>query len=233
VLAWLRAAARRSRRYGSICTGAFPLAATGLLDGRRLTTHWAAAAALAARYPALHVEEDALYVRDGKLRTAAGVTAGLDLALALVEEDLGHEVARNVAAQLVMFFKRPGGQLQFSRKGETRPAGRSALQDVQRWIAANPALDHSIADLARHAGLSPRHFARLFHAEVGMTPGAWVEATRVAAARAMLEQGQDAPKKVAGRCGFSSVDTLRRIFVKHVGVTPAAYRKYHAATAQA
>lgn len=227
VLASLRSAARRSRRYGSICTGAFVLAATGLLDGRRVTTHWASAAALAAQYPGVTVEEDALSVRDGKLRTAAGVTAGLDLALALVEEDLGRDIARDVAGQLVMFFKRPGGQLQFSRKGATRPAGRSALQDVQRWIAANPHLAHSIAGMASHAGLSARHFARLFHAEVGMTPGAWLEATRIEAARALLEGGHEPPKKVAAKCGFANVDTLRRTFVKHVGVTPAAYRKSH------
>jgi transcriptional regulator GlxA family with amidase domain len=225
VLAWLRVTATRSRRYGSVCTGAFVLAATGLLDGRRLTTHWAAAQALAQAHPSITIDEDALYVRDGKLRTAAGVTAGLDLALALVEEDLGREVARRVAGQLVMFFKRPGGQLQFSRKGEARPAGRSVLQEVQRWVAANPELEHNVASLARHAGLSPRHFARLFHAEVGMTPAAWVEVTRIATARSLLEDGRDTPKQVAARCGFANVDTLRRSFTKHVGVTPAEYRK--------
>lgn len=225
VLAWLRDSARRARRYGSVCTGAFVLAAAGLLDGRRVTTHWAAAEALARAHPSVTIDEDALYVRDGKLRTAAGVTAGLDLALALVEEDLGRELARRVAAQLVMFFKRPGGQLQFSRKGQTRPAGRSVLQEVQRWVAAHPELVHTVASLAQHAGLSPRHFARLFHAEVGMTPAAWVEAARIAAARSLLEEGHDTPKQVAAKCGFASVDTLRRSFTKHVGVTPAAYRK--------
>lgn len=229
LLKWLRAAARRSRRYGSVCTGAFILAATGLLDGRRLTTHWAAVEALAQAYPSLQIDEDALYVRDGKLRTAAGVTAGLDLALALVEEDLGRDIAKRVAGQLVMYFRRPGGQLQFSRKGETGPTGRSALQEVQRWVAANPELDHSIAGMAKHAGLSPRHFARLFHAEVGITPGAWVEATRVAAARRLLENGHDTPKQAAAKCGFANADTLRRIFKKYVGITPAEYRKQHTA----
>ena len=185
----------------------------------------AAAQALAQRYPSLSVEEDALYVRDGKLRTAAGVTAGLDLALMLVEEDLGREIALRVAAQLVMFFKRPGGQLQFSRKGEAQPAGRSVLQQVQRWVAANPQLALTVEALAEHAGLSPRHFARLFHAEVGVTPAAWVESARVAAARALLEAGGDAPKQVAAKCGFANADTLRRAFFKHVGVTPAEYRK--------
>jgi transcriptional regulator GlxA family with amidase domain len=231
VLKWIRATAARSRRFGSVCTGAFVLAATGLLDGRRITTHWAAVDALISAYPSVQIDEDALYVRDGKLRTAAGVTAGLDLALALVEEDLGRDIARRVAGQLVMYFKRPGGQLQFSRKGETRPAGRSALQTVQRWVAANPELRHSIENMARHAGLSPRHFARLFHAEVGITPGAWVEATRVAAARHLLENGHDTPKLVAAKCGFANADTLRRIFRKHVGITPAEYRKGHSARA--
>jgi transcriptional regulator GlxA family with amidase domain len=227
VLAWLRAAATRSRRYGSVCTGAFVLAATGLLDGRNITTHWAAVEPLARMHPSIKIDQDALYVRDGKLRTAAGVTAGLDLALALVEEDLGRAIARRVAAQLVMYFKRPGGQLQFSRKGEVEVTGRSVLQDVQRWVAANPELDHSVTNMAKHAGLSPRHFARLFHAEIGMTPAAWVESTRIAVARALLEGGCDTPKQVAAKCGFANADTLRRTFRKHVGVTPAGYRRHH------
>jgi transcriptional regulator GlxA family with amidase domain len=228
IVEWLRQTALAARRYGSVCSGAFFLAATGLLDGCRVTTHWAVAERLARRYPAIAVDEDAIHTRDGRLRTAAGVTAGLDLALALVEEDLGREIAMRVAAQLVMFFKRPGGQLQFSRKGETVPAGRSALQEVQRWVAANPAADHSVASLAQRMALSPRHFARLFRGEVGMTPAAWVEAARVAAARRLLEDGQDAPKQVAARCGFSDADTLRRAFARHIGVTPAEYRKRHA-----
>lgn len=227
ILQWLRATAVRSRRYGSICTGAFALAATGLLDGRHVTTHWAAVDGLSRAFPSLQIDEDALYVRDGKLRTAAGVTAGLDLALILVEEDLGRDIAKRVAGQLVMYFKRPGGQLQFSRKGETHPLGRSVLQQVQRWVAATPELDHSISSMAKRAGLSPRHFARLFHAEVGITPAAWVEAARVAAARTLLENGHDTPKLVAAKCGFANADTLRRAFHKHVGVTPAEYRKQH------
>jgi len=228
LLAWMRSYAGQSRRFGSVCTGAFALAATGLLNGRRITTHWAHAETLALQYPEVTVEEDALHVRDGKLRTSAGVTAGLDLALTLVEEDLGREVAMRVASQLVMFFKRPGGQLQYSRKGGVGPLGRSVLQEVQRWVAANPALPLTVEALAAHAGLSPRHFARLFHAEVGATPAAWVEVTRVTAARALLEAGEDAPKQVAAKCGFANVDTLRRAFVKHMGITPADYRKRHA-----
>jgi transcriptional regulator GlxA family with amidase domain len=225
---WLRATAPRLRRYGSVCSGAFLLAAAGLLDGRRVTTHWAVAEQLARAYPGTSVDADALYIRDGRLRTAAGVTAGLDLSLALVEEDLGREIAMKVAAQLVMFFKRPGGQLQFSRRGEAAPAGRSVLQAVQRWVAANPSEDHSVASLAARTGLSPRHFARLFRQEVGATPASWVETARIAAARRLLEDGADAPKQVAARCGFADADTLRRAFVRHVGVTPAEYRKRYA-----
>ncbi|BCP55782.1 transcriptional regulator [Kaistia sp. 32K] len=225
VVAWLKDVAPSTRRYGSVCAGAFLLAATGLLDGRRVTTHWGVARKLAEAYPAVTVDEDAIHIRDGRLRTAAGVTAGMDLALALVEEDLGRDIAMRVAAQLVMFFKRPGGQMQFSRKDEAVPAGRSALQELQRWVAANPALDHTVASLAERLHLSPRHFARLFRAEVGITPANWVEAARVATARRLLETGHDAPKQVAAQCGFADADTLRRAFGRHVGVTPAEYRK--------
>ena len=225
VLDWLRRTAPSARRYGSVCTGAFALAEAGLLDGRRITTHWAAAEALALRYPAIRVEPDAIQVRDGPVCTAAGVTAGLDLAVTLVAEDLGREVARRVAAQLVMFFKRPGGQMQFSRGGTAEPFGRAVLQEVQRWIAAAPAEDHSVARLAERAGLSPRHFARLFRGEVGVTPADWVEAARVAAARRQLETASLPPKQVAALTGFANADTLRRAFVRHVGITPAEFRR--------
>ena len=228
VTAWLQKIAPLTRRYGSVCSGAFLLAEAGLLNGRRVTTHWAVADRLSETYPSITVDEDAIHVRDGKLRTAAGVTAGLDLALALVEEDLGRDIAMKVAGQLVMFFKRPGGQMQFSRKGESLPAGRAVLQEVQRFVAANPSSDHSIASLAARAGLSPRHFARLFHSEVGVTPAAWVESARVSAARRLLEIGHEAPKQVAVQCGFANADTLRRAFARHVGVTPAEYRKRYA-----
>lgn len=226
---WLVERVRRARRYGSICSGAFLLAHCGLLDGRRVTTHWSVAQRLAEAFPRVTVDADALYVADGRLRTAAGVTAGLDLALALVTEDLGREVATLVASQLVMYFKRPGGQMQFSRHGVAVPEGRSALQELQRWVSANLTEDHGVAILAQRMQLSPRHFARLFHDEVGVTPAAWVESMRVAAARQLLDGGQHAPKTVAADCGFSGADHLRRVFVQHFGVTPAQYRKQHAA----
>ncbi|HTH98294.1 MAG TPA: DJ-1/PfpI family protein [Stellaceae bacterium] len=227
---WLLDAAPRARRFGSICSGAFFLAATGLLDQRRITTHWAVADRLVAAYPAIIVERDAIHVRDGRLRTAAGVTAGLDLALSLVEEDLGREIAMDVAAQLVMYFRRPGGQMQFSRTpfsrgGDAVPGGRSVLQEIQRWVTANPGDRHDVPSLAARAGMSARHFSRLFHVEIGVTPAAWVEATRVAVARRLLEDGAEAPKQVARHCGFANADVLRRAFLRHVGVTPAEYRR--------
>lgn len=230
-LQWIRSTSASARRYGSVCTGAFILAAAGLLEGRRVTTHWNSAHELQQAYPGVIVEEDSLHVRDGKLRTSAGVTAGLDLALSLVEEDLGRDIAAKVASELVMYFKRPGGQLQFSRKGETGPAGRSVLQEVQRWAAAHPELPLTVETMAEHAGLSARHFARLFHAEVGVTPAAWVEMTRVASARGLLQSGRLTPKQVAAQCGFGNVDTFRRAFTRHVGVSPAEYRRFNGVSA--
>jgi transcriptional regulator GlxA family with amidase domain len=232
-IAWLCREARAARRYGSVCTGAFVLAEAGLLSNRRVTTHWAVSDELARRFPSLRVDADAIHVRDGKVRTAAGVTAGLDLALALVQEDLGRDLAMRVAAQLVMFFRRPGGQLQFSRRGEAVPVGRSALQEVQRWVAAEPAAEHSVSCLAQRVGMSARHFSRLFRREVGMTPARWVELARVSAARTLLEQGHIAPKQVAGLCGFANADTLRRAFSRHLGVSPSQYRKLYRLDEQA
>ena len=226
LLARLRTAAKAARRYGAVCTGAFLLAEAGLLTGRRATTHWAQAERFASMFPDVKLEVDAIHVRDGKVRTAAGVTAGLDLALSLVEEDLGAEIARRVASQLVMYFRRPGGQLQHTRDRHGTLAGRSTLQDVQRWVIAHPAEHHSVADLAGRAGISPRHFARLFRAEVGITPSAWVEEVRVDAARRLLEDGH-APKQVGNQSGFSDVETFRRVFQRRLGITPAAYRNQH------
>ena len=228
LLDWLARTAGHCRRYGSVCSGAFLLGQAGLLEGRRVTTHWAVAEALAERHAGAFVEPDAICLFDGPLRTAAGVTAGLDLALALVEEDLGDEISRRVAAQLVMFFKRGGGQMQFSRRGLSAPVGRSALQEVQRWVAARPAEDHGVDRLAERAGLSPRHFARLFRAETSLTPAAYVETVRIEAVRRLLETSDAALKQVAGACGFRDVDTLRRAFTRRVGTTPAAYRRQHA-----
>ncbi len=224
LLEWLRATVKTARRFGSVCSGALILAEAGLLEGKHITTHWAVAGHLQTLYPKVIVEPDSIHIRDGKVRTAAGVTAGIDLAIALVEEDLGRDIAMAVANQLVMYFKRPGGQLQFSRKGEIKAAGRSAFQEVQRYIASHPKEDHSVAKLAERLGLSERHFARLFHNEVGVTPAVWVEQVRIEAARRLLEENVK-PKQVAAQCGFADVDTLRRAFMRQVGITPASYQK--------
>jgi len=231
LIQWLKQRAPTCRRFGSVCSGAFFLAATGLLNGRSVTTHWAVAEQFIEQFPQVNVDKDAIHINDGALRTAAGVTAGLDLALSLVEEDLGHEIAKRVACQLVMFFKRPGGQMQFSRKGKVAVTGRAALQELQRWVSANPGLEHSVASLAERLELSPRHFARIFRAEIGITPASWVEEARITAARWLLEQGHKTPKQVAAHCGFANTDVLRRVFVRHVGVTPAEYRKRFAGLA--
>ena len=224
VIRWVRDAAARSRRVTSVCSGAFVLAEAGLLDGRRATTHWEWCDTLAQRYPAIDVERDAIFVRDGNTYTSAGVTAGMDLALALVEEDLGAQRAREVAQQLVVFLRRPGGQSQFSAQLAAPAAERRPIREVQDWIAANPAADLSVARLAERAAMSPRNFARAFRAEVGMTPAAYVESVRVEQARIALEASDAQVETIADHCGFGTVETMRRAFHRRLGVGPAAYR---------
>lgn len=224
-LAWLREAASSARRYGSVCSGAFALASAGLFDGYHVTTHWNVARALARAFPAVSVDQDRIYIRDGRVCSSAGVTAGMDLALALVEEDLGRLVALKVASQLVVFFRRPGGQSQFRRGGAAPLAERSSLQEVQSWIIARPAADHSIPALAERAGVSPRHFARIFRQELGLTPADFVEATRVDGARQMIEESRAPLKQVAAACGFADVNGLRRAFLRRLGVTPGDYQR--------
>lgn len=224
VLAWLRSAAVQSRRYGSICTGAFILAATGLLKGRHLTTHWAAADAFAQAYPSVTVDADALYVRDGKLRTGAGVTAGLDLALALVEEDLGRATALDVARELVVFLKRPGGQAQFSTMlSMQRTADR--FGELHAWMAEHLTADLSVPALAERVSMSERSFVRHYRAATGRTPARAVEQIRVEAAQRLLGETAWPVKRIAGRCGFGSEETLRRSFVRVLGVSPQGYRE--------
>ncbi|MBF7993796.1 GlxA family transcriptional regulator [Rahnella laticis] len=216
-----------AQRFGSVCSGAMLLAAAGLLNGRRVTTHWNVAARLHQEYPQVNVEADAIFIADAELRTAAGVTSGLDLALNMVEEDLGRETALDVAAQLVMFFKRPGGQLQFSRHGQASLSGRSALQDVQRWVLNSLDQPHNVQSLATHMGISARHITRLFNQELNQSPAEWLEQQRVFHARQLLETGELAVKQIAAECGFSSVDILRRAFVRQLSVTPSQYQKHH------
>lgn len=217
--------AMMSRRYGSVCTGAMLLAETGLLEGHRITTHWSIAETLSQKYPGIQVDADAIYIAEGPLRTAAGVTSGLDLALRMVEEDMGREVALNVAAQLVMFFKRPGGQMQFSRAGKSSIGGRSALQDVQRWVIGTLQDTHSVQTMANHMGVSTRHLTRLFTHEMSQTPSEWLEQARVNHARHLLESSLLSPKQIAAQCGYRSIDILRRAFIRQLNVSPAQYRQ--------
>ena len=229
VIAWVRDASKRARRVTSVCTGAFVLAEAGLLDDRRATTHWADCARLAERYPQVAVESDPIYVRDGNVSTSAGVTAGMDLALALIEEDHGPEVALRTARALVLFVRRPGGQSQFSAQLTAGPARREPLRDVQAHIAEHPGADLSVPALAARAFMSERNFARAFRAETGMSPAAYVEASRVERARRELETTDLSVQAVAARCGFGTVETMRRAFGRRLGVNPAAYRDRFAA----
>jgi len=224
LIGWLREAARRSRRVTSVCTGAFVLAKAGLLDGRSATTHWASCAELAARYPAVAVEADPIFVRDGNVATSAGVTAGMDLALALVEEDLGRQTALDAARWLVLFLQRPGGQAQFSAQLAAQTADRAPLRELQAWIPDHLDEDLTVPALARRACMSDRNFARAFRRETGLTPGAYVEAARVERARIALETGDLPVEAVAGQAGFGTVETMRRAFRRQVGVSPGEYR---------
>jgi transcriptional regulator GlxA family with amidase domain len=224
----IRAVARlaaRARRVTSVCTGAFLLAEAGLLDGRRATTHWSACDALARRYPSVEVDPDPIYTRDGDVWTSAGVTAGMDLALALVEDDLGRDVALAIARRLVLFLRRPGSQSQFSAQLAAQVAERDGLRHVQRWIAEHPGDDLSVSRLAQRAGMSVRHFARSFADEVGVTPARYVEQARLEAARRLLEESDDGVESVARRCGFGTSETMRRTFLRALRLSPAEYRR--------
>jgi transcriptional regulator GlxA family with amidase domain len=224
LISWIRLAARRSRRVASVCTGAFLLARAGLLDGRRATTHWDACGALARRYPTIDVDPDPIFVRDGHVYTSAGVTAGIDLALALVEEDLGARAALGVARSLVLFVRRPGGQAQFSAGLAVQAAARPGIRELQEWIADRLDDDLSVPALADRCFMSPRNFARVFAREVGTTPASYVESLRLERARMLLETTELQLDEVARRCGFGTVETLRRVFARRLGASPSHYR---------
>ncbi|WP_329003982.1 GlxA family transcriptional regulator [Kribbella sp. NBC_00709] len=218
------ALAKDAGRVASVCSGAFVLAALGMLDGRRATTHWRHAAAMARRYPKVEVEPDALHVTDGRYLTSAGISAGIDLALALVEADHGPETARAVARELVVFLQRPGGQSQFSTAMATPPARSEPMRVVAEAVVADPAGDHSLPGLAAAAAVSPRHLTRLFQSEFHTTPGRWVERVRLDRAQQLLLDGHSITT-AARLSGLGSDETLRRAFARHLGTTPTEYRR--------
>ncbi|MDG9715955.1 GlxA family transcriptional regulator [Streptomyces sp. DH24] len=222
---WLRERGPRATRLVSVCTGAILLARAGLLDGRRATTHWAYSGKLARDHPAIDVDPDPVYVRDGSVSTSAGVTAGIDLALALVEEDLGREAALTIARHLVVFLRRPGNQAQFSAQLAAQTAQREPLREVQQWITEHPDADLSIDALAARARLSPRHFARAFQAETGMTPGRYVDRVRLEHARRLLEDTADGVEEISRAAGYGTPEAMRRAFVRTLGTAPAEYRR--------
>ena len=219
-----RTLAARARRVVGVCTGAFILAAAGCLSGRRVTTHWRWCAELAHRHPDLAVDPEPIYVRDGHVWTSAGITAGMDLTLALVEADHGHALALAVARELVMFLRRPGGQKQFSTVLSAQTSLPARLADLVAWMSENLHRALTVEALARRAGLSPRQFARAFRAETGLPPARMLERMRVETARRMLEADLAGVSQVAASCGFQADETMRRAFLRHVGVPPGDYR---------
>lgn len=225
VTKWLAETAPLSRRFGSVCTGAFLLGEAGLIAGRRVTTHWQFAPLLAERFPSAMVDGDRVFVRDGALITSAGSSAAIDLGLSLVEEDLGRDVSLHVARRLVVFLKRPGGQSQFSVHLAAQSVDRSRLHDVQQHILNHASADLSIKALASLAAMSPRNFTRVFTREVGISPADYVELTRIDVARYLLEGSRQSLESIAAKTGFGSLRAMRRAFLARIGVTPSEYRE--------
>jgi len=225
LLGWIRRRANRVRRLGSICTGVFLLAAAGLLDGKRVTTHWKWAGELADKFKTTKVDPEPIFVRDGNIYTSAGVTAGMDLALALVEEDLGAAIALEVARELVMYLRRAGGQSQYSTALALQASDRKQIEELRCWALENLCEDLRVEQLASRTGMSPRNFARVFLKDTGVTPARFVEKLRVESARRRLEESRDDLEKIAADCGLGSIQSLRRSFLRVLRVTPSEYRK--------
>ncbi len=221
---WISRRAKGIRRIASVCTGVFAMAPTGLLDGRRVTTHWKFAAELASRFPALKVDADALYIRDGKFYTSAGVTAGIDLSLALIEEDFGPGVALAVARELVVYMKRPGGQEQFSEPLKFQVASTSRFADLAGWMPGHLNKDLSVEAMAERMNLCPRQFSRRFRLEFNSSPAAFVQRLRLDEARKRLSATGGTVKRVADSVGFHDPDSFRRAFMQRFGVAPTHYR---------
>ncbi|MTE16009.1 GlxA family transcriptional regulator [Nocardia aurantiaca] len=220
----IRRVAAEADRVGSVCSGTFLLARAGLLDGRRATTHWAGGELLAQQFPAITTEPDRIYVRDGPMWTSAGVTAGIDLALAIVAADHGPDLAREVARWMVVYLHRPGGQSQFSAPLAANAPKRDSLRALQIWMEENPQADLSLRALAERVGMSTRHFSRVFAGETGTTPARYVERVRIAAARRLLETTDQPMDRVAAAVGLGSPETLYRTFHRHLGIPPGEYR---------
>jgi transcriptional regulator GlxA family with amidase domain len=221
---WLNRMAAEVRRLGAVCVGVFLLAEAGLLNGRRATTHWKFGRELAARYPGVRVEHDPLWVKDGNVYTSAGISAGIDLALAWVEEDCGAALAHEAARELVLFLRRPGGQPQVSVSLASQASDMASIRELQIWIAEHLEARLSVDDLADRMAMSVRNFERVFTREVGTTPSQYVLQMRVEAARRLLERTDGGLKRVASTAGFGSVDVMRRAFVRLLGITPRRYR---------
>ena len=224
ILDWLRRTAPKARRFGSICTGAFALGAAGLIDGKRVATHWAFGDELARRNPKAKVDADSIFIRDGNLYSSAGISAGIDLALALLEDDHGRDFALKVARYLVLFLQRSGGQAQFSNLLQAQISSIPAVQRVQQWCHDNLAADLRVPVLARHAAMSERSFMRAFREDTGVTPAEFVMSARLQAARQLLEATRLAPKAIAQRCGLGSAAAMRRVFLRRLRVSPLQYR---------
>lgn len=222
---WLKKSAKNIRRIGSVCLGAFVLAEAGILNGKKATTHWLHVDKLQSLYPDLEVDPDPIFIRDGNVYTSAGVSSGLDLALSLVEEDLGKDIALEVARQLVLYLRRPGNQSQFSTALTYQTAEKEPLRELQSWLIDHVDQQHTVETLAEKCAMSPRNFARVFVKETGLTPGKYLEKLRIETARRMLETTHLPLDHIAADCGLGSADTMRRIFLRNLKVTPSEYRR--------
>lgn len=230
ILDWIESAAPRIKRLAALCTGSFFLAAAGVLDGRRATTHWSFAERLRSAYPDVTVDADAIFIREGNIWTSAGVTAAMDLALALVEEDFGREVALEVARDLVIYLKRPGGQSQFSVHLSSQMNTHPTIRELQNWILSHLEDELTIPKLAARMAMSERNFARVFHREAAESPADFIEKARFEAARRLLESDRLPLKSIVGKTGFGTEEKMRRVFKKKIGVTPKAYRERFSST---
>jgi transcriptional regulator GlxA family with amidase domain len=226
LFAWLRKMAPVVRRLGAVCVGSFLLAAAGLLNGKRATTHWKFGRELASRYPRVNVEHEPIWVKDGNIYTSAGISAGVDLALAWVEEDCGGRISHEIAREFVLFLRRPGGQTQLSASLSAQASEMKAIQELQIWIAENLPNNLSVQKLADRAAMSVRNFERVFTRELGKTPSHYVLQVRAEAARRQLERTDQGLKQIAAACGFGSADSMRRAFLRSVGTTPDKYRRH-------